>query len=1197
MYHSNKLTQPHIDSIKKYFKYFLEETNKEIEDEKIKVFLPDMNFIFAFKQLLEDFFPPKLGFSIKVIRDFIPYLKNKSEYNIIFEVLFKEIVISLIYAIKSQLNSDINEILVDPNGNAIKKRMKELFEEYENDVSILITDFTRLYLLEFFIDLVGNKKSINIRISREIIFLKEESRYNWVFLYESLPQLEDLFNSISKDIILNINSIQGMITKLANIGSQLRNYLYSLYQKRKKYGAKNSKDINYLNEISEQEVLMLSYLEDIYEDFKNTIFSDTKENYDNIFSDLITQTIINGFFGAWINYCSKGYEPHTFSAYKVAENLPYESFLRQLFWDLGGKLPPIIQREYISKIEDVFKKTHFNKVIKKKDNLLTMFYSEFLKKYDEKTAKDRGVVYTPSEIVDFIVKGIDFFLENRFKKQGGIINTDPFIKREIERSNTNKYQDITAISRKMQVNFLDPAAGTMTFPCGLLKYAKMKFLQYYKGQEGLAIKAFEEWISNYFFENVYGLEILISPYVLGHLRVQMAIEELLSESNKKIRQENEDDVNRSYKSIKQQKQQKQQKKEIINYLTSNIFKKLKFYLLNTLMNAETLDQYIHNNNIKQELEKGLEVRNKKKIFIVFGNPPYNINTQNNSKWIMEKIKDYKEGLKEKNLKILSDDYVKFIRFAQWKIKKAGVGIVGFITNNNYLDGAVFKKMRQSLMETFNEIYIVNLHGNMRKKEGGNPFGIKVGVAIVFLLRTDESYGKDTINDKNKKETEKYKNCKLYYWDIPSDRVESKFWELSKPFNITNFKQIPITPDLFFIPKNIDEELKYMQFVPINSLFILKPKSGIMSGRDYLVSNPDREKLIENIQLFFNKKFDKLKQLNVNIKDTKSWKIEKALKKSNVEKATKSIIKYNYRGFNELYIIYDNALTEGCRFGYLDHINIDNPAIGVTRSIRSDHFSHALIVKNPPEKCFLAVKDSSYVFLLKQSNQAKGASELRKNNSNERTNNYKNNNYNINLKTLSFLTYKVTPEDVFYYIYAVLYSNIYRKRYNNQLKTHYPRIPFPNFENKNLAKELFEKMSELGKKLAQIHLGISPLIDPSNFSIGKSEDFRIIDPKYDEKSKKIYLNKYDKDVWIANISKEMWDFEIGSIKQIENWLDFRSFKEKIHSSNKTRYKRHKGLERPLNSEEVIELLRLCSIIKLTLDILPEIDEIYRKIDFV
>ena len=134
-----------------------------------------------------------------------------------------------------------------------------------------------------------------------------------------------------------------------------------------------------------------------------------------------------------------------------------------------------------------------------------------------------------------------------------------------------------------------------------------------------------------------------------------------------------------------------------------------------------------------------------------GNPPYNLSSLNNCEWINREVLNYKKGLKEKNQKILADDYVKFIRFGQWKIEQIGSGILAFITNNRFLYGQMFSVMRKSLRKTFDHIYIVNLHGDMRKKESGNPFDICVGVAISFMVRIDNSPNKNAV---------------IHYMDVP-----------------------------------------------------------------------------------------------------------------------------------------------------------------------------------------------------------------------------------------------------------------------------------------------------------------------------------------------------------------------------------------------------------------------------------------------
>ena len=218
----------------------------------------------------------------------------------------------------------------------------------------------------------------------------------------------------------------------------------------------------------------------------------------------------------------------------------------------------------------------------------------------------------------------------------------------------------------------------------------------------------------------------------------------------------------------------------------------------------------------------IENNHDKSIPILMGNPPYYINTQNNLPWIQNEIKEYKKSLNEKNLKILSDDYVKFIRISQKLFQgKNRVGIVAFITNNNYLDGPVFKSMRKSLVNTFNEIFIVNLHGNLRKEETGNPFNIKVGVSIIFLVRTDPEYNPDP------EHTLSYldygNNLQIHYLDVIYPILASKYQKLSQGFNIDEFEKIEMTPDYFFIPRNYEIERRYHDFIPINKLFLIEPK--------------------------------------------------------------------------------------------------------------------------------------------------------------------------------------------------------------------------------------------------------------------------------------------------------------------------------------------------------------------------------------
>ena len=687
-------------------------------------------------------------------------------------------------------------------------------------------------------------------------------------------------------------------------------------------------------------------------------------------------------------------------------------------------------------------------------------YGEYLKNFDPITAKEKGVVYTPEKIVDFMIGSVDILLLKFFNLEQGI------------RTEKN-------------LKHLDPAAGTNTFACGLLKYAKKKFLDENSNLPA-AQCAFNNWVKKGFLKNIYLIEILKDPYLLGHLRILSTLDNL--GMNLKP-----NDLN------------------------------LNFSLSNTFLNPN----YMKKKDLKE-------------VFVIMGNPPYNLSSQNNCAWINEKIMDYKNGLKERNKKIISDDYVKFLRFGQWKIKQAGTGILAMITNNRYLEGQMFSVMRESLRKTFDYIYIVNLHGDMRKKETGNPFDIRVGVCIAFMVRIDNSLNK---------------NAAIHYMDVPNPTREEKFSILSHGFQEERFKLLSETKKNYFV--DIDTELldRYESFPSIDSLFVSSPTSGIMVGRDHLLVDTDRKNVEKNLKLFFNKDFGRLDELNIKTHDSKSWTKDKVYAKTNLKQAMSKITPIQYRGFDFRYIAYDPSIVEGHRMGYIDQITQKNPAITVSKSSRKAHFCTAFISNKLIEKCYMSVTDTSYAFLLEKDGKS-----------------------NINPPKFP---YSCSDEDLFYYIYGILFSMTYRKRYDEYLLKGFPRIPITKDQN------LFIEMSEMGYNLAQAHLlniEINPKLDVAEIS---SDQWIVKDFNYSSEEKCLYFDK-TKTSWIKGISEEIWSFTIGNIPQLPQFLESR----KYFSGRKWN-----TLQRSLTNEELIIFLKICSAIDLTLKLLPDIDELYKKIDIL
>ncbi len=252
------------------------------------------------------------------------------------------------------------------------------------------------------------------------------------------------------------------------------------------------------------------------------------------------------------------------------------------------------------------------------------------------------------------------------------------------------------------VTLLDPAAGTMTF----VARAALEAVHTFQTKYGIGGR--EEFIRRHILKNFYAFELMMAPYAVGHLKMSFFLEELghrLADDER-----------------------------------------VPFYLTNTLDTEELETSRLPGfSSLAQESHLAGGVKKKVPILVILGNPPYSGHSSNKGKWITGLIADYKwvdgKPLGEKNPKWLQDDYVKFLRFAQWKIEQAGRGIVGMITNHSYLDNPTFRGMRRSLMQTFDAIHVLDLHGSALKREtcpdgrkDENVFDIRQGVAIVFLIK-------------------------------------------------------------------------------------------------------------------------------------------------------------------------------------------------------------------------------------------------------------------------------------------------------------------------------------------------------------------------------------------------------------------------------------------------------------------------------
>jgi predicted helicase len=662
------------------------------------------------------------------------------------------------------------------------------------------------------------------------------------------------------------------------------------------------------------------------------------------------------------------------------------------------------------------------------------------------------------------------------------------------------------------VTVLDPAAGTLTFLAETAKLAVDEFVSKYG--EGSR----KSFIKDHILKNFYAFELMMAPYAIGHLKMSFLLEEL----GYRLQQDD----------------------------------RVKLYLTNTLEMEELPETKLPGmSSLSEESHLAGRVKKEQPILVIMGNPPYSVSSVNKSDFIEQEMDLYKEDVRtERNIQPLSDDYIKFIRFAHWKITHAGKGIIGMITNNSYLSGLIHRGMRKKLIDSFDEIYILNLHGNSRIGEKApdgskdeNVFDIQQGVSIVLFIKKEK----------------KGNGCRVLYQDVYGLR-ESKYNYLGKSdCHTTEWKTLsPIEPYYFFVEKDFSFQAQYEQFVPISEIFE-KDSFGVTTHRDHFVIGFDNEEIKQRMRIFTSNLPDDLVAQSLQLKATTDFEIEKAresVKKSNWKEHIQS---YAYRPFDDRKICYLSALIDRDRIEIMQNFLSDNLGLSLTRRLRDPEWKHIYASQFITDKTILSSRDNAYFFplYLYSSKEKKGLfhaeGETREPNIKPEI-----------FKTLSKAYKKeVSPEEIFYYIYAVLYSEKFRTKYAEFLKIDFPRVPFTKDY------KLFKKLSEYGKRLVDLHLLKSHELDSpiAHFQVEGSN--RVEKPKFDSNTGRVYINK---EQYFEGISQDVWSYQIGGYQVCDKWLKDRK-------------------ERVLTLDEIQTYCRIVTSIQKTIEIQKAIDEDYQKVE--
>ena len=820
-----------------------------------------------------------------------------------------------------------------------------------------------------------------------------------------------------------------------------------------------------------------------FEAFKKILIHDL--TYEQ-FADVYAQTITYGLFTARIH----DETIDDFSRQEARDLIPRSNpFLRQLFDYISGANLDTRVVWIVDALCEVLRLTNKESVLKEfgfkkgQEDPIIHFYETFLAKYDPKLRKSRGVWYTPEPVVNFIVRAIDDCLKKYFNLPDGIASKDKVKVKLDEIQSSDKRTKSGKVKKEVEmhkVQLLDVATGTGTFIAEAIKQIyDAKFVN----QKGM----WSSYVDEHLLPRLHGFEILMASYAMCHLKIDLLLENLGYQSK-----------------------------------NPNNPKRLGVYLTNSLEEAHEDTGTLFASWLSKEATEANHVKRDMPVMVAFGNPPYSVSSSNKGAWIQNLIKDYKTGLNERKIN-LDDDYIKFIRYAEHYIEKTGFGVVGMITNNSFIDGITHRQMRKHLLETFDDIYIYDLHGSAKKKEktpDGKPdknvFDIMQGVSISIFV-------------KHKKVADKKKLATVYHYDSYGSRKEKydSLWEHSlktTPFKKLDYKE----PYYFFVPKDFSLEKEYEKGIKISEL-MNKYSSGIETQKDGITIKYSMDEIEKIVQEFKTFHIEDLKAKYSEIrKDGRDWKLKSAI--SDLKEKKGEYRKIQYKPF-DFRCTYYTGTARGFigypRHNVMKNFSHENMGLCLMRKVvNTTDFKTLFITNTLMDKNFYGFQ--TYCFPLYLYPQGELTTNTRE--------------PNLNHKIVADISKKLgikfipdhedtqadgktafSPLDLLDYIYAVLHSPSYRTKYKEFLKIDFPRIPYPTKSN-------FWKLVSLGSQIRQLHLMESPVLNTPITSWNIDGDNIVEKPVY--KDGRVYINATQ---YFDNVPETAWNFYIGGYQPAQKWL--------------------------------------------------------------
>ena len=775
-----------------------------------------------------------------------------------------------------------------------------------------------------------------------------------------------------------------------------------------------------------------------YQAFKDVLIQELQPTD---FADIYAQTIAYGLFAARLHDDT----PEDFSREEAARLIPKTNpFLRQIFNNLAGNDLDERIAWVVDDLVTVFQATDLKKIMKaygedkRHHDPMIHFYEDFLAEYNPRLRKSKGVWYTPQPVVGFIVRAVDEILQKEFNLSEGLADYS-MIKKEVAVEQSRDLRTKDGMKHEMKrfhrVQILDPATGTGTFLAEVVN----QIYDRYRDNQGV----WQQYVEQHLLPRLNGFEILMASYAVAHLKLDM----LLSETGY---QHNSD-------------------------------KRLHVYLTNSLEECNNESRTLFAQWLSREAAEANVIKRDCPVMVMIGNPPYSISSQNNGKWITNLVADYKKDLNERNIQPLSDDYIKFVRLGQEYVEKNGEGIVGFISNNSFIDGIIHRQMRKTLMQVFDKIYILDLHGNSRKKEVApdgskdeNVFDIMQGVSINIFIKRKGCNA----------------NCQIMHFDLYGTRNEKYDFLNNHTLCDIDWENLnPQTPQYLFIRQDDALMNEYENGFKIEELMNLNT-SGVKTHHD--------KELVSAIP--FNSDFN---------------------------------VPYTYRPLDNQWLDYDLNKVVRHRYKYMSHIlNRDNVSliIGPQGQAVGPMPWNVVFASKYIVDTNIFYRGGGIVFplYLYQENMGKE----------ERIVNFNKELYDKIAKGLNYLPcyddsvlvdpiseYNgvLYPQALFDYIYAVLHSPSYRERYKEFLKIDFPRIPYPKKWKK------FRDLAEFGEELRQLHL-MEDMPSKTGVTFPVAGSLQV--DCYRWQDNRVYINS---EQYFDGVPESAWNFFIGGYQPAQKWL--------------------------------------------------------------